>query len=251
MEAYLNRIDGLDDAILSMYLSKRNLTREAEQDIRRMVMENTATGMNRCFNDQKMVHPAGALVSVSPDLQDYLEKLFKWGTQHITMLRFIDLSFSVYGMHRGGQDDIDAHGYRMNNRVIRASTRLARFETGEMSEFYRGKIVPTDVALTALGIETPDKLEYEGQTYVRTTNGYILEGHKNNNDYRRGLYMLSIPSDFIFRINLTEFSHVYKMRNEKGTANPEVKKCIENCTDQLQAATLNYVTRELLERIPN
>ena len=35
MKIYLNRIDGWDDAIISMFLSKRTLTRELECDIRK------------------------------------------------------------------------------------------------------------------------------------------------------------------------------------------------------------------------
>lgn len=248
MEAHLNRIDGLDDAILTMFMSKRHMDRETELNIRRLVAENTATTVTSAIEANR---PIGSLISLPDELNDYLRTLFKWGIQHITMLRFIDLSISVYGMHRGGQDDTDAHSYRMNNRVIRASTRLAKFETGEMSDYYKGKIVPTDVALASLGIETPDEIEYEGQTYVRSVNGYILKGHENNNDYRRGLYMLSIPSDFVYKVNLTEYSHMYKMRNINSTANPEVQLHIEQVTDQLETATMGFVTRELLKAIPN
>ena len=62
------------------------------------------------------------------------------------------------------------------------------------------------MALAALDITMPDEIIYEGQTYVRASNGYILKGMENENDVKRGLYMLSIPSDFIFRIQLTESS---------------------------------------------
>ena len=82
-------------------------------------------------------------------------------------------------------------------------------------------------------------------------NGYILKGMEKSKDVKRGLYMLSIPSDFIFRIQLTEFAHIYKERNIKGTANPELKQAVESMTDQLQVATHGFVTRELLEVIPN
>lgn len=109
----------------------------------------------------------------------------------------------------------------------------------------------TDIALAYLGITTPEEIEYEGETYVKGVNGYILKGMENKKDVKRGLYMLSIPSDFIFRIQLTEFAHVYKERNEKGTANPEVKIAIEAMADQLESATRGYVTRELLQAIPN
>jgi hypothetical protein len=120
-----------------------------------------------------------------------------------------------------------------------------------MSEYYQGKIIPTDTALAFLGITTPDEIEYDGQTYVRGVNGYILKGMENNKDAKRGLYMLSIPSNFIFKINLTEYAHVFKERNEKGSANPEVKTCIEKATDKLEVASLGFINRDLLLKIKN
>lgn len=142
MEVYLNRIDGIDDAIISMFLSKRTLTRELEMDVRNETLAHTNTSYNGTT-------PLGALNGMSEKLNDWLSKLFKWGVRHYTMLRFIDLSFTVYGLHRAGQDDLDSHAMRMQNRIIRSSTRLADFSRGEMSEFYQGKIIPTDVALAA------------------------------------------------------------------------------------------------------
>jgi hypothetical protein len=74
---------------------------------------------------------------------------------------------------------------------------------------------------------------------------------ENNKDVKRGLYMLSIPSNFIFKINLTEYAHVYKERNEKSTANPEVRKCIESATSALEAASAHFINRELLLKVKN
>lgn len=244
MEVFLNRVDGVDDAIISMFLSKRTLTRELEMDIR-----NEVAICSSGLYDGK--NPHGGLVAGTEKLNDWLIRLFKWGVRHYTMLRFIDLSFTVYGLHRGGQDDLDSHAMRMNNRIIRSSTRLADFSQGEVSDFYKDKIVPTDVALAYLGITTPDEIEYNGVPYVRAANGYIVKGMENNNDAKRGLYMLSIPSNFIFRIQLTEFAHVYKERNINGTANPEVKESVESMADQLDTATLGYANRELLLGIRN
>lgn len=244
MEVFLNRVDGLDDAIISMFLSKRTLTRELELDIRNEVAVHT-----RSLYDGQ--NPVGGLVATSDKLADWINRLFKWGVRHYTMLRFIDLSFTVYGLHRGGQDDLDSHAMRMNNRIIRSSTRLADFSQGEVSDFYKDKIIPTDVALAYLGITTPDEIEYNGVIYVRAANGYIVKGMENNNDAKRGLYMLSIPSNFIFRIQLTEFAHVYKERNASGTANPEVKTAVESMADQVDNATLSYANRELLNAIRN
>lgn len=245
MEIYLNRIDGWDDAIISMFLSKRTLTRELELRIRGIVQYYTRHCV--CHDGQ----PIGGIFNPPEELKDWLNKLFKWCPHHITMGRFLDFSFTVYGMHRAGQDDLDSHAKRMENRIIRSSTRLADFSQGEMSEFYEGKIIPTEAALAILGITTPEELAFNGQTYVKGVNGYILKGMENNRDVKRGLYMLSIPSNFIFKMNLTEFAHLYKERNQNGTANQEVKDCVESAVDQLEEASLGYINRELLLAIKN
>ena len=246
MQVYLNRIDGWDDAILTMFYSKRTITREFEREVRNAVFESTA--QSPYYNET-----VGTLVdSVYWDtVKGWLTKLFKWLPHHTTMGRFIDLSFTVYGMHRAGQDDWDAHAQRYNNRIIRSSTRLADFKSGEVSEYYADKILPTDVALAAMGIATPDEVVFDGKTYVRAVNGYILKGMENSKDVKRGLYMLSIPSDFIFKVNLTEFAHVYKERRLEGTANPEVKKACEAMADKLYYASKGFITRDLLMSIKN
>ena len=245
MQVFLNRVDGIDDAIISMYLSKRTLTRDLEEHIRRVCRENQDL---TCENGSVL----GALKDeITIEMNDWLNKLFKWGKHHVTMLRFLDLSFTVYGMHRGAQDDLDSHAKRMDNRIIRASTRLASFDQGEVSEYYEDKIIPTDVALAYLGIATPDEIEYDGRTYIRGVNGYIVKGMEHLNDVKRGLYMLSIPSNFIFKINGTEFAHVYKERNAKGTAAPELKTAVESMADQIEDATNGFMNRDLLMAIKN
>lgn len=246
MEVYLNRIDGWDDAILSMFYSKRTVTRKLEEEIRYKTYQHT--NPNPREGIVGALHPC---TTADEEYKNWLDSLFKWAWTHITMGRFLDLSFTVYGLHRAGQDDLDAHAARMNNRIIRSSTRLADFKHGEMSTYYQDKIVPTDVALAYLGIITPDEIEYNGQTYVRAVNGYVLKGMENNKDVKRGLYMLSIPSNFIFRCNLTEFAHIYKERREQGTANPEVKQAVEMMVDQLEEASRGYINREYLMKVKN
>lgn len=246
MEIYLNRIDGWDDAILSMFYSKRTVTRELEEDVRYKTYQHT--NPNPRNGTVGALHPC---TTTDEEYKKWLDSLFKWAWTHITMGRFLDLSFTVYSLHRAGQDDLDAHSMRMNNRIIRSSTRLADFKHGEMSTYYQDKIVPTDVALAYLGITTPDEIEYNGQTYVRAVNGYVLKGMENNKDVKRGLYMLSIPSNFIFRCNLTEFAHIYKERREQGTANPEVKQAVEMMVDQLEEASCGYINREYLMKVKN
>ena len=221
-------------------MSKRSWTREKELEIR-SVCEKVLTRAGRIAED--------AEEEALTRYEAWMESLLKWGWRHITMLRFIDISVTVEGLHRAGQDDWDSHAARFNNRIIRSSTRLASFGY-EMSDWYQDKIMPTDVALAFLGMEAPKVLEKDGQTYVKTVNGYIREDMQDSADVKRGLYMLSIPSNFIFRVNLTEWAHVYKERNSGGTANPEVKLCCEGIADQI-AQFQPRLDRELFLKIKN
>jgi len=240
MKVYVNEITGIADAIVSMFMSKRSWTREMEIEIREVC--------DRVLTRQGRIRPDAE----AADLEKYngwLESLVKWGWRHITMLRFVDISVTVEGLHRAGQDDWDSDAARFNNRIIRSSTRLASFGY-EMSEWYEGKIIPTDAALDFLGIEAPEVIEKDGERYVKGINGYIKEEFQNNPDVKRGLYMLSIPSNFIFKVNLTEWAHVFKERNSKGSANPEVKICCEAIADQINEFQPKF-DRELFEKIKN
>ena len=243
MKVHLNEITGIADAIVSMFISKRTWTRELEGDIRDVcacvVMSNGSVyTKNKVPHDEKLTK-----------FNKWMDTLCKWGTKHITMLRYIDFSFTVEGLHRGGQDDWDSHAMRFNNRIIRSSTRLASFGH-EMSDWYKGKIIPTDQAIDLLKIPIPKFIEHEGNTYRKGINGYILDTEYDNPDVKRGLYMLSIPSNFIFKVNLTEFSHVYKERNIQSSANPEVKIMCEMMADELQTYQPHF-TRELFIKINN
>ncbi len=240
MKVYVNEITGLADAIVTMFMSKRSWTREKENDIRD-TCEKVLDRQGRML--------AGAGSEELKKYEGWLESLIKIGCRHITLLRFIDISVTVEGLHRAGQDDWDSHAARFNNRIIRSSTRLASFGY-EVSEWYQDKIVPTDKALEYLGIAAPERMERDGATYVKTVNGYIREDLQDVADVKRGLYMLSIPSNFIFKVNLTEWSHVFKLRNQQGTANPEVKICCEAIADQIQEFQPK-LSRELFARIDN
>lgn len=225
MKVYLNEVTGIADAITTMYFSKRSWTREMESHIREVcdfVMDRHGH-MNPCDEET---------AAAFREYNDWMNRLLKWGVSHTTMLEFIDLSFTVEGLHRAGQDDWDAHAERYDNRIIRSSTRLSTYGV-EMSDWYKGKIVPTEVALTALDMKMPARLFYEGKQYVWTPNGYVLEEMKDNKDVLRGLYRLCIPSNFIFKCDLANYAHVIKQRGEHGTANPEVKLCAEEQVRQL------------------
>lgn len=249
MKVYLNEITGIADAFTTMFMSKRNWTREKEEEIRKVVERVTS----RRGSLMPENHPA--LGNISKDLEkynDWMKKLLKFGTNHITMLRFIDFSITVENCHRGGQDDWDAHAQRFNNRIIRTSTRAADdvFKSGEKSDFYQDKILSSDEAFIYLGLTVPESFKKDGVTYVKTVNGYIREDVKDVQDVKRGLYMLSIPSNFIFKVNLTEWAHVYKERNINGGANPEVKELAETIADLMMKMQPAF-TRELFLEIKN
>lgn len=240
MKIYVNEITGIADAIVTMFMSKRSWTREKETEIR-----NTCEAVL----DRHGRILADADKEALEKYNTWLDSLVKWGWRHTTMLRFIDISVTVEGLHRAGQDDWDSHAARFNNRIIRSSTRLASFGY-EVSDWYSDKIIPTDTAFEYLGIDTPNTIEKDGITYVKTINGYIREDLKDSADVKRGLYMLSIPSNFIFKINLTEWAHVFKERNSEGTANPEVKMCCEAIASQIEEIQPKF-NRELFLKIKN
>ena len=257
MEVYVNSITGIDDAICSMFVSRGGLTRELEDEIRRIcevVNDRRGRYLERDYVERDCYDNY-------PDFEQYekwVKMLCNWGKKHITMLRFIDISCTVYGLHRAGQDDWDAHACRMNNRIVRTSSRIKNIKDESklqnMSDWYADKVLTTDAVLKILNNELPEEIvvnEEDGEkTYVRAFNGYILKGYENNQDVKRGLYNLGFPSDFVFKVNLTEFSHIYKERNIDSGANPEVKLLCELLCDRI-AEFQPMFTRNLFSEIKN
>jgi thymidylate synthase ThyX len=240
MNIYLNKITGIDDALVSLIISTGNWTREKEENIR-----------NLC---ERVLDTNGKIRTDASeeDLNEYnekMDKLVKWGRQHITLLRFIDFDVTVDGLHRAGQDDWDSHAKRYDNRILRLSTRVKAMDT-KLSDFYVGKVLTTDESLKILGIDIPESFEYDGKKFIKCQNGYIAQEYAKSPDVRRGLYMLGLSSTFVFKVNLTEWSHVYKERNKDGHANPEVKELCEGIADRLADYQPKF-TRELFKEILN
>ena len=236
MKVYLNEITGMADALVSMYMSKRTWTPELDKEIR---TDWHMDAYRYKVYDEEM----------GERTTKRIESFCKYAWMHTAMLDFVTISATVEGIHRAGQDDWDAHACRFNNRIIRSSTRLADFKEGEMSDFYKGKIIPTDVAIEEImNSHLPDAIEKDGQSYVKTVNGYIREDLKDNRDVKRGLYMESIPSNFIFKINMAQWAHVYRLRNENGTANPEVKQLAEMLQDEIEKQ-MPWFNREFLAKV--
>lgn len=223
MEVTLLETTGLNAACMSLYISKNHLDK---------------------FFEWRKDDVDGS------EFDAMVDKMFKIGRKHSTILRFIDFTFLVQGMHRAGQDDWDSHAKRFDNRIIRLSTRYSHVDEGFMSAWYDGKIIPTDVMLQELDISVPQEVLIDGKNYVKTVNGYVAEEYAEDQDVLRGLYMLSLPSNFIFKINLAEFAHVYKMRNQYSNAHPEVKELCQKCYEYIKEV-FPQVTADYLYMVEN
>lgn len=231
MKVYLNEITGIAPAMVSLLMSKRSYTREKEEQIYALV--RACTDARGCVMN-----------CVTEEFKKKMNSLITWGVYgcfdrkkihgHTTLLRYIDLSFTVEGIHRYAQDDFDSHARRMDNRIVRSSTRLASFSDGEKSEYYEGKIMYPFEALEKIGIELPQYIYRDGVEYVKVDFGYVRSDLKEEQDVKRGLYPGAIPSNFTFKIQFPEFCHIYNHRNECGTANPEVKKAVEMMAEQIK-----------------
>lgn len=242
MKVTVNSITGFEDAFVSMYISKRSWTPEIDKEIREVcgnVLDNRGHIKTWTCDKFKL-----------EQFNKWLGMLLKMGKKHITVLRYIDISIMTEGIHRAGQDDIDSHAKRFDNRIIRSSTRLAEYSDNEMSDYYKDKIIPTDEALKILGVKIPHTIKSNGENYIKSVNGYIKEDFINNKDVKRGLYMLSIPSNFISKINLCEWGHVFKERNEDGGANSEVKEWAETVMKKINNIH-SQITRDYVLSIEN
>lgn len=212
-------ISGYVPAICSLYMSKRTLNEDRLTDI-----INTVNGAT----DKR-----GFIIADSPyrdKLYDYLSKAIRYGIRfgHHQILKFIDVTIYMQGLHRGAQDDYDAHAARMN--IIRSSTRSVNgAQHSEFSEFYNDKLIPfKDLKFM------PEVLVVENEEYVKTTWGYVKSGHETDGDVLRGLTPLGLASDNISKVAYGEhLRHIYSVRRMEGHANPELKKAMELLRSEL------------------
>lgn len=256
MEVYLNKISGYAGAITCLYHSKRSWTRKLEKEIY-LAEECSTTRDGHIYipaeNELNTIVLNTVVTERKRQFYKQLQKVCKFGKQHITLLRYIDLEFTVEGLHRGAQDDFDAHAKRLDNRIVRSSTRLAEFGN-EKSEWYEDKILTIDEVVEMFNnISLPEKIYKAGDSehaYIKTTNGYIREDLADDNDVKRGLYMLSIPSNFTAKCNITEFAHIVKLRDKDSHANPELKQMIEELLVQIECRCPLF-NRDLFYEIAN
>lgn len=219
MQIYLSSFTGWGDAIRTLFMSRGTWTPELDNEIRETVA--------KVIDRDGRFDPNSDSESCERFLK-WTDSLFGFGRRHITMLRFLDFSFVVEGLHRGATDDWDAHAERYDNRIIRLSTRMNAMKNVDkttmdlpVSDFYKGKILTLGQAAEKIGYEFPNTFEADGFTWVRSINGYVRSGFEDNYDVKRGLYPLGMSNLFIFKCNLCEYPHVRDLRMRKTPGHPQ------------------------------
>lgn len=282
MRFRLFKVSGYEEAIMSLRMSKGKFySFEKARDIQQLVYAVT--------DDQ------GFMVELREDYENNLESMGKryWtfnekitgnyeedvnefkrllgltfnnsmrAQKHHTLMKYIDISFFTEGLHRGAQDDLDAHAIAFNNRITRFSTRLAEIDSVEISEWYKGKVIPFYKAIQMINnsshevnkgitceedkmpefkINLPPFIQDEdGNNFRLTPFGYIIETHakvpaKNGlaKDVQRGLMPLGMPSNAIWKTDIFNLRYIYKMRSKLTKANPELKEGMEQIADQIE-----------------
>ena len=241
------KISGWDGAIRSFYMSLNNYTPDLEMEIRlgqfyeeqnNAIDEANALGLtdSPLYGAKKMEN------DVTEWWEEQKRKLIKFGNKHITLLKFLDITMTVQGLHRGAQDDFDAHAARFNSRIIRTSTRTKNNEQLiELSDFYKGKILPFQDLDKALDL--PRFVEHDGTMYLKTSLGYINKAYIGDKDVRRGLIPLAVSSNFTVKVQAMEYCHVVRERNMDGNAHIELKQLIEQSIPMITAQVPEF-TRE-------
>lgn len=258
MKFQLMSITGLESAIASMKFTRRSWTPEWDAQMREKV--HAMFTRDGFYNYQSSDGDARLWVNKQ------LEILRKIGcgygdawidAGHETLLRFIDFEVIVTGLHSQGIADLDAHVMRMNNRMVRSSSRSGNAtNTDELSDWYKSRVMTFDDLMRMLRgakDENTDADLYDqfpnsiNVTFnrdgkevecvmIKTPHGYIREDLIDNGDAQRGLYHLGMSSNCIFKINFHDLRHVYKRRNEFTHAAPELAAGIEMLADQIEVA---------------
>lgn len=214
------------DLIRSMYMSKRHWDCDKEHELEEICRKSTD-------------HSGRIKEDAPEEFWSEVNKALAIGQKHTTLLRMLDISVYVQGLHRGAMDDFDSHAKRLESRIIRSSTRLGFFDPEEQSDWYRGKILTLGMAEVVTGTFLPKSVILGENEYIRVGGGYVKKGLEKDKDVLRGLLPLSIPCDFTFKCNLTEFAHIYRERGSSanganGTAAPELQEMVEWIATRLE-----------------
>jgi thymidylate synthase ThyX len=266
MEFKLFKVSGYEEAIMSLRMSKGKFYSWGKAlDIQRLVYAVTdqqgfiASEEEYSAKMQILDGLPGKLTgNYEKDIEEF-ERLLQLSFnnamgehKHHTLIKYIDISFFTEGLHRGAQDDLDAHAIAFNNRITRFSTRLAEISDTKLSEWYEDKVIPFYEAFDLIDLQMEEQnapANYypefitgpNGDRYRHTPFGYVLDKYsqvpaKNGlaKDVQRGLIPLGLESNAIWKTDIFNLRYVYKMRSKLTKANPELKAGMEQLADQLE-----------------
>lgn len=213
MKAQVIEVTGYVPAIASLYVTKRNLDQARLEDIKYHVAVSTDRW--------------GRVINPTKEFNEYMDKVIKYGVrfEHEKILEFIKIVVFMEGLHRGGQDDYDAHSKRMT--IIRSSTRASKksSDVPEISDYYKDKILPL--------FKIRDKLPQEIDKYVLTSWGYVRKDLIDNPDVLRGNVGLSCACDNISEMSFRDWRYVYHLRRKGTHAAPELQEAVEQVRKDL------------------
>lgn len=266
MKFHLYKISGYEECIMALRMSKgKAYSWEKAQEIQDLVYVCTnEQGFLASFPTYQAKLQSLRISEEKPHnkiTQDYNEDVSEFMRllgltrgnameefTHHTLIKYIDISFFTEGLHRGAQDDLDAHAIAFNNRITRYSTRLAEIEDTKLSEWYDDKLIPLDVVNKMMDSENSlpesvygDAYGKKGGLYKYTPFGYMLDkfanmSHKSGlyKDVARGGMPLGMESNAIWKTDLFNLRYVYHMRSKLTKANPELKNGMEQLADQIE-----------------
>lgn len=270
MKFHLYKVSGFEEAIMSLRMSRGKLySWEKAREIQDLVYAVTnkqgfLADTHEYFGNltSLQIYPSTLHQEVTTDYDiDVTEFKRLLGVvmdnamghhDHHTLMKYIDVSFFTDGLHRGGQDDLDAHAMGFNNRITRFSTRLATIDEVKVSEWYQDKVIPFHDAHMLLHQQYADKhngvsyerlpeyIEHNGNSFKYTPFGYVLEKYADMNreasirkDVVRGLIPLGTPGPSLWKTDLWNLRYIYFRRGALTKANPELKIGIEQLADQI------------------
>ena len=258
MDFKLFKVSGYEESIMSLRMSKGKFySWEAARDIQQLVyvctdergfvasekehdLKLTALNSNRIVGNKITGDYERDVAEFKRLLQLTFENAMQKQTHH-TLMKYIDISFITEGLHRGAQDDLDAHAIAFNNRITRYSTRLAEIDEVTLSEWYEDKVIPFSMAFDIIGADMPERIETEAGVFCYTPFGYMLEQYaaissKNglHKDVKRGLIGLGTPGPALWKTDIFNLRYVYHMRSKLTKANPELKMGMEQLADEIE-----------------
>lgn len=217
------KISGWDGAMRSFFMTNKKYDKQIEERLQKV--------------EKYLILREYGIINDDVDCEDLIwydkikKNVIEVGKKHTTLLRFIDITFVVDGLHRGAQDDFDSHAKRLESRIVRMSTRVRNNEKlNEVSGFYKGKIITFDDLTKQFDL--PEEFVKDDKKFVRTPFGYVQDEYKDDRDVLRGNVPLAVSSMFTVKVNLTELCHIVRERAPGSAAAPELQEMIKMLVDE-------------------